>query len=206
LNACTICGYALHGARTLWTTCQTCQDRITAHLTAVEESWPDLADALEPTRGHSGPRVSGTQTWSLPAEQVLNLIGPGGIPSKLYMRYADLAVARGLQPTVMPGSPDTRLQVALRGIRRHLPWAVQAVGLRELYDETRQCAVDLKAVVGTEEKEVTVPCPGPADGATCLGRLRFDQDRNRAYCRSCRIDLDPLEWLEYAVKIGHLTA
>ncbi|WP_411132722.1 hypothetical protein [Streptomyces sp. 030-HV] len=206
MRSCTICGHGLSDVRALRTTCEACQSRITQQLALIEGEWPHLADALEPARGHSGPRVSGTPAWTLPAEQVLNLIGPGGIHSRLYVRYADLAVARGLQPTAMPSGPDARLAVAIRGIRRHLPWAVQAINLRELADEARQCAADLKVALGTAEKEVTVPCPGPDADAPCLGRLRFDRDRNRAYCRTCRIDLDPGEWLEHALKIGYLTA
>lgn len=206
MNACTNCGRGLVSGRTARTTCQDCEDRILMNLSAVERSWPLLSDALEPTRGHSGPRVSGTPEHRLPAEQILNLIGPGGIPARMYVRYADLAVARGLQPAAMPGSPDRRLSVALRGIRRHLPWGVQAVDLRPLADETRRAAADIRAVTGETSRQVTVPCPAQLpDGGSCGGRLRYDRDQNTAHCRTCHTELDPGEWLEYWIKLGQPT-
>ncbi|PSK47998.1 hypothetical protein B0E38_06475 [Streptomyces sp. 111WW2] len=205
MSTCTICGHGLSDVRALRTTCEACQDRILSGLTAIEEYWPQLSDALEPSRGHSGPRVSGSPVQSLPAEQVLNLIGPGGISTRLYERYADLALARGLQPAARPASTDVRLGVALRGIRRHLSWAVQGVDLRPLADEIRTAVGELRAATGHTERAITVPCPGPADGQPCDGLLRYDRDRNTAYCRTCRTELEAAAWLEYSLKTGHLT-
>lgn len=203
MNTCTICGYSLHGARALWTTCQTCQDRIARQLADIEQMWPLLSEALEPTRGHSGPRVSGTPAWSLPiAGKILDLIGPMGVPTRLYHRYADLALARRIRPATMPPGADARVRLALYGIRKHLPWAVQGADLRQLHTELDRMAGDLQATTGGADTP-TVPCPAELpDGGRCTGRMRYDRDRRTAFCRACRTELKPGEWLEVWVKLG----
>ena len=207
MNTCTICGYSLHGARALWTTCQTCQDRITRQLAGIEQMWPLLSDTLEPTRGHSGPRVSGTATWSLPiAGKILDLIGPLGVPARLYIRYCDIALARRIQPATMPPGADARVRLALWGIRKHLPWAVQGTDLTELNTELDRITGDLQAVTGGTDTP-TVPCPAELpDGSRCTGRMRYDHHRGNAYCRTCRTDLNPGEWLDVWVRLGQPTA
>ena len=205
MNACTICGYVLHGARALWTTCQTCQTRITQLLASIERMWPLLSDALEPTRGHSGPRVSGTAVHTLPiAEKILDLIGPMGVPTRLYYRYADIALARRIQPATMPPGADARVRLALYGIRKHLPWAIQGANLAELVVELDSIHRDLTRVTGGTTPSPAVPCPAEVDdnGSRCTGRMRYDQDRGTAYCRACRTELDPSQWLEVWVKLG----
>jgi hypothetical protein len=204
VNACTICDHGLHGARATWTTCQRCEARITSGLTSVRAMWPQLGDCLEPSRGHSGPRVSGSAHAPLPAaEQVLNLIGPGGVPTRLYWRYADLALARGLAPQTMPAGADRRLGLALRGIDRHLPWAVQGGDLRTLDAEIGKLVSEMTAVIGGAPRAPSVPCPAELpDGSRCTGQMRYDADRRTAACRSCRTELDPTEWLGYWMELG----
>jgi hypothetical protein len=205
VNTCTTCGHGLVGGRALWTTSQACQDRVTQLLADIERMWPMLSDVLEPARGHSGPRVSGTATHALPlAGDVLDLIGPMGIPTRLYHRYADLAVARRLQPAGMPPGSDARVRLALYGLRKHLPWAVQGTSLAELAAELGSIHRDLARVTGGAAPSPTVPCPAEVDdnGGRCTGRMRYDRDRGTAYCRTCRTELDPGQWLEYWVQLG----
>lgn len=168
--------------------------------------WPKLSDVLEPTRGHSGPRVSGTVAHSLPiAGPVLDLIGPMGVPFRLYMRYADLALARRVRPATMPPGADHRVRLALYGIRKHLPWGVQGADLTELSREADQMADELSRVTGgAGAAPVAVPCPAelPDAAGRCTGRMRYDPARKTAYCPSCRTNLDPGEWLGYWLKLG----
>jgi hypothetical protein len=207
VNACTNCGYVLHGARALWTTCQACADRITRLLADIEQMWPQLSDALEPTRGNSGPRVSGSAEQGLPiASRILDLIGPLGIPTRLYLAYADLALARRIRPAGQPPGADARIRLALYGLRKHLPWGVQGADLAPLATELDRMARDLTAVTGGADTP-TVPCPAELpDGGRCTGRMRYDRDRGAAYCRTCRTDLNPAEWLEVWVKLGQPAA
>lgn len=206
MNTCTICGHGLTKGRALWTTCQACQDRITAALADVEQMWPLLSEALEPARGHSGPRVSGTANRALPiADRILDLIGPMGIPTRLYHRYAALALARSIRPATMPPGADHRVRLALYGLRKHLPWGVQGADLGELDRELEKMARDLRAVTGGVDSPA-VPCPAdPGDGGRCPGRMRYDRDRGTAYCRTCRTELDPGQWLETWVRLGSPT-
>lgn len=207
MNTCTVCGYALHGARALWTCCQRCHDRITSLLGDIEQMWPRLADALEPIRGHSGPRVSGTAAAASPvADRILALYGPLGVPTRLYHQYAALAVARRIQPASLPPGEDHRVRLALYGIRKHLGWAVQGMDLSGLVHELDRIGRDLAGVTGGTASPA-VPCPAELpDGGRCTGKMRYDRDRSTAACRTCRTELDPGEWLEYAVKLGHLAA
>lgn len=208
MNTCTTCGRGLHDGRALWTTCQRCHDRIHANLTAIEAAWPRLSAALQPGRTAGGQRVSGSTDPVLPLNgRILNLIGPTGVPNTLYLRYADLCLARGFQPASRPPGEDARLAIALWGIRKHLRWAVQGTDLTELHRAAARLADELQAVTANVDTP-TVPCPAdlPDDGGRCKGRMRYDKTRGTAYCPACRTSLDPGEWLEYALKIGHLTA
>lgn len=204
MNVCTICGHGLHGDRATWTTCPRCEARITARLDAVPDLWAQLSDSLEPTRGHGGPRVSGSTHPPLPAaEQVLNLIGPGGVPTRLYWRYADISAARGFAPQLMPTGADGRLRLALRGIRRHLSWAVQGCDLRLLDDELGKVVEEMTAVTGGAPRPPAVPCPAELpDGDRCDGRMRYDHARRLASCRTCRTELDPTQWLDTWMALG----
>lgn len=208
MNTCTLCGYRLTGGRALWTTCQACQDAITRLLADIEQMWPQLSDVLEPTRGNSGPRVSGSTSPSLPlASEVLDLIGPMGVPTRLYLRYADLALARRIQPATQPPGGDARVRLALYGIRKHLPWAVQGTDLTALRTELDAVHRDLTRVTGGAAPAPAVPCPAELpDGARCPGRMRYDRERSTAYCRACGTELDPSEWLDYWMRLGQPAA
>ncbi|MGW8703185.1 hypothetical protein ACWGOK_40830 [Streptomyces eurythermus] len=209
MNICTCCGGRLGEARATWTTCEACQTRITGWLAELGELWPQLTDCLEPQRGHSGPRVSGTKDWRLPvAEEILDLIGPFGVPTQLYMLYADLALARGLAPRPAASGADSRMSQALRGIRRHLSWAVQAVDLRPLHTELGRLCDQLERTTGGADRHPTIPCPAelPDDAGRCTGRMRYDSRQRTAFCRACGTRLDPHEWLGYWMKLGQPAA
>ncbi|MFG2276994.1 hypothetical protein ACGFNY_45465 [Streptomyces chartreusis] len=203
MHTCTICGYALHGARALWTTCQTCQDRITRQLTEIEQMWPLLSECLEPVRRGSGQRVSGTAAPALPIDgRILDLIGPMGVPTRLYHRYADLALARNVRPAHMSPGADHRVALALWGIRKHLPWGVQGADLSELSRELGKMSDELQMTTGGVDTP-TVACPAELpDGGRCTGKMRYDHARGTAYCRACRTELNPGEWLGYWVKLN----
>lgn len=204
MNTCTTCGHGLAGDRSLWTTCQHCQHRITECLGEIETMWPLLSDCLEPSRGHTGPRVSRSTDWTPPAaEQVLDLIGPMGVPHRLYLRYADLAVARRLQPQPRPAGADATVARSLRMIRKHLPWAVQAVDLTEAHRELRSVTEDLRRVTGGGVQTHRIPCPAELpDKSRCVGQLVYDDATRSARCRTCGTSLEPTEWLGYWVKLG----
>jgi len=203
LNTCSTCGHGLTGDRSLWTTCQTCQSRITECLGEIETMWPLLSDCLEPSRGHTGPRVTRSTDWTPPAaEQVLDLIGPMGVPHRLYLRYADLALARRLQPQPRPAGADATVARSLRGVRKHLSWAVQAVDLTMAHRELRSITEDLRRVTGGAQTH-RIPCPSELpDKTRCVGQLVYDDATRAARCRTCNTSLEPTQWLDYWVKLG----
>ncbi|MEW1568298.1 hypothetical protein AB0454_35640 [Streptomyces sp. NPDC093509] len=206
MNTCTNCGRGLTGIRALWTTCQACQERLAALLVAIEDDWPRLSDCLEPTGGHSGPRVSGTKEATIPIQndRVLNLISQQNgqdVPSRLYRQYANLALTRRIRPATKPQGADHRVRLALYGIRKHLPWAVQGANLAGMLQELDAIASDLRQVVGAEPPMPSIPCPAQLpDGSDCAGRMRYDQDRQTVSCRTCRTNLNPAVWIDHWMK------
>lgn len=200
----------LHAERATWTTCQRCEASLRELLAEVQQLWPTLPDHLEPTRGHSGPRVSGnTRTaGSIPAVQaVLDLIGPGGVPDRIHRQYALLCHARGLAPGRPAVGAALRLGVALRGLREHLPWGVQGADLAELHAELRRLVGEMRSATAAGAEPTTqvlgMPCPAVYDdGTVCGGQLRYHRQHRTVRCDDCQCVLDPSQWLAYAVTLA----
>ncbi|WP_098010510.1 hypothetical protein [Streptomyces sp. sk226] len=187
---CTVCrDNPLTGTRATFTVCQPCVDRIDQLLDQVEQLWPRLPDFLERGRGHSGPRVSGDTKTSggiPPAEDVLDLIGPGGIPDRLSEWDVWIRGQRGLPAAPAMGSADHRFSTALRGLRNHLAWAAANLDLRSLDTALRNMTGAMRAATGDRDEPTTTElgtlCSALTDIAECGAVLRYDKTTRAVHC------------------------
>jgi len=211
---CTVCRTAqMQGTRATFTVCQTCVDWIDHHLDEVEQLWPQLGDHLEQAgRGHTGPRVSGATKTSggIPAEFVLNLIGPGGVHDRLSRHDVAIRQARGLIAAPASGSADHRLGSTLRSLRVHLGWATANLDLYYLACELRDLVAEMRAITGDRDEPTTTelgkPCPRPVGDTECGGLLRYDKATHAVQCDDCGHILNTAWYLRLAVKTDRIPA
>jgi len=190
---CTVCRTAqMQGTRATFTVCQACVDWLDHHLDQVEQLWPQLGDHLEQAgRGHTGPRVSGATKTSggIPAEYVLNLIGPGGVHDRLSRHDVTIRQARGLIAAPATGSADHRLTATVHSLRVHLGWATANLDLQELAYELRDVVAEMRAVTDTRDEPTTTelgkPCPRLDGDTECGGTLRYDKATHVVQCDDC---------------------
>ncbi|MGW9242554.1 hypothetical protein ACWGRL_28090 [[Kitasatospora] papulosa] len=203
---CTVCRAAeMQGTRATFTVCQACVDWLDDHLDQVERLWPQLPDFLERGRGHSGPRVSGNTKTSggiPPAEQVLNLIGPGGVHDRLSVYDVAIRQARGLIVARPMGSADHRLTSTVHSLRVHLGWATANADLYDLACELRDLVATMRAVTGDRDEPTTTelgkPCPRPTGDTECGGTLRYDKGTHAVQCDDCGHILNTAWYLRLA--------
>ena len=197
---CTVCRTTeLHGTRATFTVCQPCVDWIDDHLAQIAALWPQLPDFLERGRGHSGPRVTGntkTAGGIPPAEAVLDLIGPGGIPDRLSGWDVWIRGERGLAAAPATGGADHRFTTAVRGLRNHLGWATANLDLENFAKDLRQMAGAMRAATGDRDEptvtELGTACSKLAlDETECGGTLLYDRMARTITCHSCGHHLDP---------------
>ncbi|WP_331719511.1 hypothetical protein OG693_39790 (plasmid) [Streptomyces sp. NBC_01259] len=203
---CTVCRTAaLYGARATFTVCQACVDRFDDHLDQVESLWVELPDHLERGRGHSGPRVSGNTKTSggVPAEHILNLIGPGGVHDRLSAHDVAIRQARGLIAALSTGSADHRLASTVRSLRVHLTWAAANLNLYDLACELRDVVTDMRRATGNTGEPTTTelgkPCPRLDGDTECGGLLRYDKAAHTVTCDDCGHQLNTAWYLRLAL-------
>lgn len=184
--------HELHGDRAEWTTCRPCEDHIRYSLDEVEQLWPQLPDYLERGRGHSGGRPAPSATAPLPlAEDVLSMIGPGGIHDQLGIHDAEIRTARGLPGGRVVGSSDYRMRIVVKHLRAHLAWAAANVSLKDLSRAVDYHLGVMRAVTGdgapTGRRPVTrAACTAMyGDGTECGGTIVLDRGARRLDCVAC---------------------
>jgi hypothetical protein len=180
--------HELHGDRATWTTCRACEDWIRARLDDIERYWPMLPDYLEPGRGHSGVRGARAVHAPLPlAEEVLNLIGPGGASGRLAEHDAAIRSARGLPGETVTGSADYRMRTVLKNLRNHLAWAAANIDLLPLATTARALTGQMGHIVGEPSGPLTLaaPCPVVYDTGPCTGQLTYDRQTHAVACGDC---------------------
>jgi hypothetical protein len=204
---CTVCREAeMHGPRATFTVCASCVRWIDHYLDQVEEMWPQLPDFLEQGgRGHTGPRVSGNTKTSggIPAEYVLNLIGPGGAHDRLSRHDVMIRQARGLIAAPASGSADHRFTSTLRSLRAHLGWATAHLHLYALWCELSNLVDDMRAVTDSRDepatRELGKHCPRIAGDTACGGTVRYDLAARTLQCDDCGHHLNAAWYLRLAL-------
>lgn len=204
---CTVCRTnEMTNGRATFTVCQACVDWLHDHLDQVAALWVQLPDYLEQAgRGHTGPRVSGATKTSggVPAERVLNLIGPGGVHDRLSRHDVTIRQARGLIAAPATGSADHRLTSTVHSLRVHLTWATANLDLQALAYELRDLVAEMRAVTGDREEptttEIRKPCPRLAGDTECGGTLRYDKATHAVQCDDCGHQLNTAWYLRLAI-------
>ena len=180
---CTVCRTnELNGSRATFTTCRPCVDWIDDHLNQAALLWSDLPDFLERGRGHSGPRVSGntkTAGSAPPAEHVLDLIAPGGVPDRLSAWDVHIRTARGLPAAPATGGADHRFNTARRGLRNNLVWASANIDLHAFATDLQKMIGEMRAATGDRDEPTTTElgttCSRTDGDTECGGTLRYDK-------------------------------
>lgn len=200
LARCTTCRTALDEARQA---CEDCRRRAELHL--MELSGPDglyvaLSDALGPSGGGGGLRVSGSRERALGARaDVLDLMSPSiGVPGVLRAWAQHWHAVMG-KPCPRPRGVTAAAHVDswAATLRFNIDWAARSLPewpefADEMHRLVRACRAagdrhaPRRAAVGRCEQALD-------DGAPCGGTLRFDPAATRTRCDACRTSTVP-DW------------
>lgn len=200
---CVACGRDLWIAETGRLACRPCED---VTLTRIREL-PGLFRRLDTTvmlrKGarRTGAATSGSRTPPIPPRlDVLALVGPGGIATKLRDIEDSWRAALGWTIAPWRGSPAEAIPQHARFLADNLLWACsdyESVG--QDIDDLRKLHGECRALADGEKRGGRVQvgsCPARYDdGTLCWQPLTAATDNHRIHCHSCGARWDGLgEW------------
>lgn len=184
-TVCLICTRDLYDDETGAYACRLCQakaDRYLAEIAGPRGLYALASLDLEPTRGSSGPRVSGTGSAPVPLDiRTLDYTADGGMVSTLESWVTDWATY-GFATPGTSGRLQHRVDQAVATLRFNLATAVwQHPAFDAFAQEVRQIHGRLTAIVdgGRESPQFKVAC-------TCGRTVRFAVDTPSITCPGCR--------------------
>lgn len=164
--------------------CRPCERSIDNDLRAIAGPgglFARLCLRIHPSRGSSGPAVSGTPSASMPPnEEILNLTSNGGIANDLETWVKDWA-SYGLAHIGAGVRPQYRIGQAVATLRLNLPQAVirhPAIDefAREIYK--LRCFLQGKITGEPAPRGIDAPCP-------CGVVIRYTLNAVARTCRGC---------------------
>lgn len=194
----------LHGSRAGWTVCEPCEASIREDLNTIEHLWLELPRYLVPGRGATGERVASSPGGSRPPARldVLDLLGPGGVPDRLAVHEDAWRAARGFHLATFRGNADQRVGAVIGFLRAHLDWACRH------YPDVDDLAADLTELIGAVRAAtdsggrrpdppapVGVACPVLVGGHPCGSGLAFDPCAGTLSCPACGTTQPTTAWL-----------
>ncbi|MFD4658011.1 hypothetical protein ACFWP2_20575 [Kitasatospora sp. NPDC058444] len=191
--------------------CTPCAQRLGRHLVDLPHLYTALGAYLRPssqTRDRLGTTPAGPDAPLPVAEDVLDLIGPGGIVSVLETWREALHQDADIPWPAPWGDLAGRVRRAARGLHRHLTyirldWSAAGDCAREI-GRLHQAAArhvaptDRPTLVGHHPAD---PGQGPAEA--CGGRLEMPHGGDTVRCTRCRAEWGPLQWLQLRRRIEH---
>jgi hypothetical protein len=200
LARCTTCRAALDEARQACEDCRQTAERHLMQLSGPDGLYAALSDALAPSGGAGGPRVSGSRERALGARgDVLDLMSPStGVPGILraWAQHWHSVMGKpcprpvGVTAAAHVDSWTATLRFNLDWAARSLPeWAEFADEMHRLVRACRAAGdrhTPRRPAVGRCEVELD-------DGAPCGGTLRYDPRSNVTRCDTCHGSAAP-DW------------
>ncbi|MFJ8866738.1 hypothetical protein ACIRD6_13410 [Streptomyces sp. NPDC102473] len=169
------------------------------------ECLPALYDGLLPFLAPSSAIGQGRTGKGGPAplpvrEEILDLRGPGGMVGIVESWLAAVHQDRGWAPRVPFGSVEGRLDTAVSGLRRNMPWiAVSWEQAGTFAGEIRDLVRDVQSIVAPAVAQVrgtrVGACPAVHDdGGVCGAVLRLGHGERVVTCAWCHTSYPPATW------------
>ncbi|MEU3563531.1 hypothetical protein [Kitasatospora sp. NPDC006786] len=182
--------------------CTPCADRLGRHLADMPHLYTALGAYLRPssqTRDRLGTVPSGPDAPLPVAEDVLDLIGPGGIVSGLESWREALHQDTGLVQPSPWGDLAGRVRRAALGLRDHLAyirldWPAAGDCAREVAQLHRAAT---RHVAPTDRPTAIGEHPAdPGRPEACGGRLEMPYGGTIVRCARCGTEWGQLQWLQ----------
>lgn len=183
--------------------CLSCLHTASQHLKRLSGPaglYRALRDALTPSRGEAGPRVSGgSVTPRLGCDvRVLDLTSTvTGITATLEDWVTDWYTLMGQAVPAPAGGGQERVDAAAGHLRFHLEWAAdQHPAWRDFARELTECVIQCEdiALEGLQRRPVVGTCPTVLrDKTVCGGELRYDKATVTTRCLGCKCTA-PVDW------------
>ncbi|MFE4397191.1 MULTISPECIES: hypothetical protein [Streptomycetaceae] len=206
MTPCQLCAHEAPGRL-----CTPCALRLGRHLVDLPHLYTALGAHLRPSsqvRDRLGTSPAGPDAPMPVAEDVLDLVGPGGIVTVLETWRQALHEDAGIRWPEPWGDLPGRVRRAAAGLRDHLAyiqldWPAAGDCAREVAElhhaATRHVApVDRPTVVGTHPADA-----GQDPAEACGGRLELPHGGTTVRCTRCRTTWGPLQWLRLRRRIEH---
>lgn len=176
------------------------------------ECLPDLYAGLLPFLAPSSSVGQGRSGKGGPAplpvvEGVLDLRGPGGMVAIVENWLSAVHQDRGWAPRVPTGSVEGRLDTAVSGLRRNMPWIAMSweqagTFAEEIRDLARSVSSIIRPAAPTERGTRVGRCPAEhEDGTLCGAELRLGHGERVVTCAWCHTSYPPATWIGLKVLI-----
>lgn len=176
------------------------------------ECLPNLYDALSLFLAPSSAVGQGRSGKGGPAplpvvEGVLDLRGPGGMVGVVENWLSAVHQDRGWAPRVPTGSVEGRLDTAVSGLRRNMPWIAMSweqagTFAEEIRDLARSVSSIIRPAAATERGTRVGNCPAQfEDGTLCGAVLRLGQGERVVTCAWCGTSYPPATWVGLKVLV-----
>lgn len=210
------CGRQLWVSETGRTVCRPCEDATAGRITELPALFQQLNTTAALMRGarRTSHGSSGSKTPPIPPRlEVLALVGPGGIATRL--RDIEDAWRKALGWTVAPwrGNPTQAIPTHTKFLTNNLLWACtdyESAG--QDIDDLRRLHAECTAIINNDRKPGRVHiglCPTPIDDTLCGQQLTATAADHRVRCSTCGTRWETLtEWRQLrsaqeAVAAGH---
>lgn len=181
--------------------CPGCTKATVVRLECLPALYDGLRPFLAPPAGAGQGRGARPVHAPLPVrEEILDLRGPGGIVGVVESWLAAVHQDRGWPPRVPAGSVEGRLDTAVSGLRRNMPWIAvswEQAGTfaEEIRTLTRSVASIVSPSAATDRGTRIGHCPAQLEtGTICGAVLRLPPGERVVTCFWCHMSYPPATW------------
>lgn len=207
-------------SRRLWVTeadrwaCRPCEDATAGRVAELPALYRQLDTTAMLMRGarRSGGGASGTKTPPIPPRlEVLALVGPGGVASRLSAIEDSWRQTLGWTVAPWRGSPAQAVPELAAFLGNNILWACSSYeSVGQDIAELRTLHGQMKAIATHEERPGRVPtglCPAPVGEERCGTQLTAQTNNHRIHCQECGARWEGLgEWRQLRAAQGAVAA